>query len=109
VVVVVVVVVVLVPVSVAGGVAVVSVLVVVVAPVSVLVVVDVLVPVSVVVEPPHAVNDATRAKLAAARASVCNLAVIELDILLFTSFAEKRMTVFVDPVSQSATIFTLTN
>jgi hypothetical protein len=98
VVVVVVVVVVLVPVSVAGGVAVVSVLVVVVAPVSVLVVVEVLV--SVVVLPPHAVNDATRAKLAAARASVCNLAVIELDILLFTSFAEKRMTVLVDPVSQ---------
>ena len=49
-----------------------------VAPVVVLVEVSV-----VVVEPPHAVNDATRAKLAAARASVCNLAIIELDILLF--------------------------
>jgi hypothetical protein len=71
----------------AGGVAV-SVPVVVVAPVSVLVVVLVVVLVSLVVEPPHAVNDATKAKLAAARAIVCNLAIIELDILLLISSAD---------------------
>jgi hypothetical protein len=54
----------------------VSVPVVVVAPVSVLVVVLVVVLVSLVVEPPHAVNEVTNAKLAAARARVCNLAII---------------------------------
>jgi hypothetical protein len=32
--------------------------------------------------PPHAVRDATSAKLAAARAIVCNFAIIDFDILL---------------------------